>query len=190
LGVKAFDVIRALGSILKGGRPSLSIEITRECPLRCPGCYAYEDAHLGGGGVTLRSLRDLKGQALVDGVLATVDRLRPLHLSLVGGDPLVRYREVETLVPVLLHRGIHVGGHQRLPSAAGRLGVCISTAVSIDLQAEHDVSALRHLIASKTCRAEHRSIARHQPDDEAPVAGVSWSGRRRSGVAPGLFTTR
>ena len=30
----------------------LSIEITRECPLSCPGCYAYDDAHLGGGTVS------------------------------------------------------------------------------------------------------------------------------------------
>jgi len=27
---------------LRGRVPSLSIEITCECPLRCPGCYAYE----------------------------------------------------------------------------------------------------------------------------------------------------
>src|ERR1051325_11209105 len=93
--------------ILKGQPPSLSIEITRECPLRCPGCYAYEDGHLGGG-VTLRSLRDFKGQELVDGVLAIVDRYKPLHLSLVGGDPLVRYRELEITVPLLVERGIHV----------------------------------------------------------------------------------
>jgi MoaA/NifB/PqqE/SkfB family radical SAM enzyme len=33
----------------KGKRPSLSIEITRACPLRFPGCYTYDDAHLGGG---------------------------------------------------------------------------------------------------------------------------------------------
>ncbi len=39
-------VIQAWGKILKGEQPSLSIEITRECPLKCPGCYAYDDAHL------------------------------------------------------------------------------------------------------------------------------------------------
>src|SRR5207244_4440533 len=93
--------------ILKGEQPSLSIEITRECPLRCPGCYVYEDAHLGGA-VTLRDLNDRKGQLLIDGVLEVVDRLKPLHLSLVGGDPLVRYRELEILIPLLLQRGIHV----------------------------------------------------------------------------------
>src|ERR1700751_2340542 len=99
--------MQAWGRILSGRTPSISIEITRECPLRCPGCYAYEDAHLGGS-VTLRELNDRKGQELVDGVLEIVDRLRPLHLSIVGGDPLVRYRELELMIPLLIDRGIHV----------------------------------------------------------------------------------
>ena len=42
-------VFTAWGRILAGYRPALSVEITRECPLRCPGCYAYGDEHLGGG---------------------------------------------------------------------------------------------------------------------------------------------
>ena len=105
--MKATDVLRAWRKILQGARPSLSIEITRECPLRCPGCYAYDPAHLGGG-LLLRDLHDRKGDALVSGVLDLVDRLRPLHLSLVGGDPLVRYRELETLIPLLTARGVHV----------------------------------------------------------------------------------
>ena len=62
-----------LGAILRGYQPSLSIEITRECPLRCPGCYAYGDDHLGGD-VTLRQVTDYKGQELVDRVLG--DRRR------------------------------------------------------------------------------------------------------------------
>jgi sulfatase maturation enzyme AslB (radical SAM superfamily) len=140
-GVKSAEVINAWGRILKGERPSLSIEITRECPLRCPGCYAYGDAHLGGG-VTLRGLADYKGQELIDGVLEVVDRYRPLHLSIVGGDPLVRYREVEALVPQLLGRKIHV---QIVTSAfrplaaewAGLPG--LNVVVSIDgLRPEHD----------------------------------------------------
>ena len=52
--VPAGDLLHAWGRIVSGHRPNLSIEITRECPLRCPGCYAYGDEHLGGGGVTLR----------------------------------------------------------------------------------------------------------------------------------------
>jgi organic radical activating enzyme len=136
------EILSAWNKILKGERPSLSIEITKECPLTCPGCYAYDDAHLGGG-ATLRSLNDLKGQALVDGVLEVVDRLRPLHLSLVGGDPLVRYRELEIMIPLLLDRGVHV---QVVTSAFRSMSPAWATlphmnvVVSIDgLQPEHDV---------------------------------------------------
>ena len=136
------DIFKAWGKILKGERPSLSIEITRECPLRCPGCYAYDEAHLGGG-VTLRQLNDRKGQALIDGVLEVVDRLKPLHLSIVGGDPLVRYRELEALIPQLIGRGIHVqvvtSGFR--PMAAEWAAIDhLNVVVSIDgLQPEHDV---------------------------------------------------
>ena len=49
----ARELVQAWGRILTGYRPNLSIEITKECPLRCPGCYAYGDEHLGGN-VTLR----------------------------------------------------------------------------------------------------------------------------------------
>jgi MoaA/NifB/PqqE/SkfB family radical SAM enzyme len=140
--LKTSEILQAWGKILKGDRPSLSIEITRECPLRCPGCYAYEDAHLGGG-VTLRELNDRKGQELIDGVLEVVDRLKPLHLSIVGGDPLVRYRELEAMVPLLLERGIHVqivtSAFRQLPPAWASLPH-VNVVVSIDgLQPEHDV---------------------------------------------------
>lgn len=136
------DLLRAWYKILKGERPSLSIEITTKCPLRCPGCYAYDDSHLGDG-VTLRSLADRKGDELIRGVLAVVDRLRPLHLSIVGGDPLVRYRELESLMPQLLDRGIHVqvvtSAFRPLPPAWKNFSR-LTVAVSIDgLQAEHDV---------------------------------------------------
>ena len=33
----------AWGRILAGRVPNLSVEITRECPLTCPGCYAFTD---------------------------------------------------------------------------------------------------------------------------------------------------
>jgi len=140
--VHTSQIFQAWGKILKGEQPSLSIEITRECPLNCPGCYAYDDAHLGGG-QTLRQLKDRRGQSLVDGVLEVVDRLKPLHLSIVGGDPLVRYRELEVLVPKLLARGMHV---QIVTSAFRTMGPTwaslerLHVVVSIDgLQPEHDV---------------------------------------------------
>ena len=138
----AWQIIQAWGKILKGEHPSLSIEITRECPLQCPGCYAYDAAHLGGG-QTLRDLNDYRGQALVDGVLEVVDRLKPLHLSIVGGDPLVRYRELEQMIPLLLSRGVHVqivtsAFRQMSPTWASLPHLYI--VVSIDgLQPEHDV---------------------------------------------------
>lgn len=78
----------------------LSIEITRECPLSCPGCYAYGDSHLGGE-TTLRELRDLRGEPLVDGVLGLVRRHKPMHVSLVGGEPMIRHRELSRILPAL-----------------------------------------------------------------------------------------
>jgi MoaA/NifB/PqqE/SkfB family radical SAM enzyme len=135
-------IVRAWGKILRGYRPNLSIEITKECPLRCPGCYAYGDDHLGGT-QTLRTLADRKGQSLVDGIIEVVDRLKPLHVSLVGGEPLVRFRELDVLLPQLAARGLYVqvvtSAVRPIPTAWAkipRLQIC----VSIDgLQPEHDV---------------------------------------------------
>jgi len=62
--MKKRDAFRAWGRILQGRAPFLSIEITKECPLRCPGCYAYSPDHLGST-VTLRQLADYRGQDLV-----------------------------------------------------------------------------------------------------------------------------
>ncbi len=134
-------VVTAWGRILSGYRPNLSIEITRECPLKCPGCYAYGEQHLGGD-VVLRQLADFKGQELIDGVLDVVRRYKPLHVSIVGGEPLVRFRELETLIPMLTTNGVHVqvvtSAVRPIPPAWSdmkNLQVC----VSIDgLQPEHD----------------------------------------------------
>jgi MoaA/NifB/PqqE/SkfB family radical SAM enzyme len=135
-------VVRAWGLILTGYRPNLSIEITRECPLRCPGCYAYGDTHLGGD-VVLRQLADYKGQELVDGVLDAVKRHRPLHLSIVGGEPLVRYRELDVLLPKLTAMGVHTqlvtSAVRPIPESWANMPL-LQVCVSIDgLQPEHDV---------------------------------------------------
>ena len=136
------ELVSAWGRILRGKSPMLSIEITRECPLHCPGCYAYGDDHLGGE-LTLREVRDFKGQELVDGVLALVDKHRPLHVSIVGGEPLVRYRELQSILPALTRRGIHT---QLVTSAVRQIPAewrgmrRLSIVVSIDgLQPEHDM---------------------------------------------------
>jgi MoaA/NifB/PqqE/SkfB family radical SAM enzyme len=138
--MKTSEVIQAWKSILSGRRPSLAIEITRECPLRCPGCYAYEEGHVSG--MNLRQLQDKRGDELVNGVLALVDEHRPLHLSIVGGDPLVRYREVTRLLPLLQDRGIYVqivtSAFRQIPEEWDRFDR-LNVVVSIDgLQPEYD----------------------------------------------------
>ena len=141
--VGAREMVQAWGRILSGYSPNLSIEITRECPLRCPGCYAYGDEHLGGDGVTLRGLADYKGDELVSRFMAMIDQHKPLHVSIVGGEPLVRYRELNKILPQLAERGVHT----QLVTSAVRpipqewIGLNrLQIVVSIDgLQPEHDV---------------------------------------------------
>jgi MoaA/NifB/PqqE/SkfB family radical SAM enzyme len=139
--MKKSEVFHAWASILTGRAPSLSIEITKECPLRCPGCYAFDAAHLGGS-TQLRQLSDFKGDELVTRILALLDELKPLHVSLVGGDPLVRYRELEELLPQIEARGIHtqvVTSAFRVIPSHWKDYARLNVVVSIDgLQPEHD----------------------------------------------------
>src|SRR5437870_13390930 len=142
MSVGATEIVQAWGRILAGYRPNISIEITRECPLRCPGCYAYGDDHLGGD-VTLRGLHDYKGDELVERFMALVDRHRPLHVSIVGGEPLVRYRELGQILPQLAERQIYTqlvtSAVRPIPLEWERLPR-LQVVVSIDgLQPEHDV---------------------------------------------------
>ena len=135
-------IIPAWGKILRGYRPALSVEITRECPLRCPGCYAYGDDHLGGE-VTLRQVSDFKGAELVERFFELIDEHRPIHVSIVGGEPLVRYKELHEILPRLASMGIY----SQLVTSAVRpipqewIGLPrLQVVVSIDgLQPEHDV---------------------------------------------------
>jgi MoaA/NifB/PqqE/SkfB family radical SAM enzyme len=101
----AREVFTAWGRILAGNVPMISIEITRECPLSCPGCYAYGDAHLGGG-VTLSELNDHRGDALVHGVIGLVRKHKSLHVSIVGGEPMMRHRELQKILPALSEMGV------------------------------------------------------------------------------------
>jgi len=164
-------IITAWGRILSGYTPALSIEITRECPLRCPGCYAYGDDHLNGPS-TLRQLHDFKGQDLIDRILALVDQHRPLHVSIVGGEPLVRYRELNEILPALAERGVYV---QLVTSAvreippAWRAIPKLMIVVSIDgLQPEHDARRapatydriLKHIVGHEI--TVHCTVTRQQ----------------------------
>jgi sulfatase maturation enzyme AslB (radical SAM superfamily) len=140
--VKTTDILRAWKTILAGRTPSLSIEITKECPLTCPGCYAYGDEHLGGE-VVLRQVSDYKGKELIDRVIKLVDAHQPLHVSIVGGEPLVRFRELHEILPELARRRI---GTQVVTSAVREIPKewnrfkQLQISVSIDgLAPEHDV---------------------------------------------------
>jgi len=106
-GISPREFLAGWWNVLTGLPPLLSIEITRECPLNCPGCYAYGEQHLGVGGPTLREVSDFRDEALVNGVLSLVRKHKPVHVSLVGGEPMVRWKELSRILPVLGGMGVH-----------------------------------------------------------------------------------
>jgi MoaA/NifB/PqqE/SkfB family radical SAM enzyme len=133
-------VVRAWGRILNGYFPALSIELTKECPLSCPGCYAFQPEHLGGASIT--SVSDLRGDALVEGVMHLIAERRPLVVYFVGGEPLVRYRELTEILARLDERRIHsrvvTSAVRPIPESWSRSSYA-GVVVSIDgLQPEHD----------------------------------------------------
>lgn len=140
--MQTIHILKSWSKILRGHTPFLSIEITRECPLRCPGCYAYGADHLGGE-VTLRELSDKRGDELTAGVLGLVDRHKPLHVTLVGGEPMLRPRELSRILPELARRGIFsmVVTSGIVPIPLEWMGLeRFTAAVSIDgLPEHHDV---------------------------------------------------
>ncbi len=180
-------ILRAWRTILAGNQPCLSIEITRECPLRCPGCYAYNPEHLGSR-VTLRTLTDYRGDDLVDRLLALVRKERPLHVSLVGGEPLVRYRELGQILPALSRMGIHThlvtSAVRPIPLEWARVAR-LRLIVSIDgLQPEHDARRspatydriLRHI--SGHAITVHCTVTRQQAQREGYLEEfVGWWSR-------------
>ncbi len=185
-------IIAAWGRILGGYKPSMSIEITRECPLHCPGCYAYGDDHLGGD-LTLRQVRDFKGQELIDGVIKLVDQHRPLHLSIVGGEPLVRYRELNELLPLLSQRGIYVqvvtSAVREIPKEWAAIPN-VHVTVSIDgLQPEHDARRtpatydriLKHIVGHQI--VVHCTVTRQQINRAGYLEEFLqfWSAQERCG---------
>jgi MoaA/NifB/PqqE/SkfB family radical SAM enzyme len=184
-------IVSAWGRILTGHTPALSIEITRECPLHCPGCYAYGDDHLGGD-VTLRQLRDFKGEELVDAVMRLVDRHKPLHISIVGGEPLVRYRELNEILPRLSARGIYVqlvtSAVREIPKDWASISR-LSMVVSIDgLQPEHDARRqpatydriLKHIVGHQI--VVHCTVTRQQVNRPGYIEEFLgfWSAQRET----------
>jgi MoaA/NifB/PqqE/SkfB family radical SAM enzyme len=155
---------RAWLRVLTGSVPLLSIEITRECPLSCPGCYAYGDTHLGNG-VTLRELSDYRGDALVNGVIDLVRRHRPLHVSLVGGEPMIRHRELDRILPALSEMGVFtmVVTSGVIPIPAYWMDIPrLRVAISVDgLPEHHDVRRKPATYARILQNIEHRKVNVH-----------------------------
>ena len=134
-------VMQAWGRILLGYQPVLSIEITNRCPLSCPGCYAYQPNHVSG--TALEQIGEYAGDDLVEGILRLVRARRPLLVYLVGGEPLVRYRELSVLLPRLCAECVKVelvtSAVRPIPLEWGALRN-LTIVVSIDgLQPEHDL---------------------------------------------------
>jgi MoaA/NifB/PqqE/SkfB family radical SAM enzyme len=71
-----------------------------------------------------------------------MDKHKPLHLSIVGGDPLVRYRELDVLLPELVKRAhiqVVTSAFRPIPLSWATLPN-LQLVVSIDgLQPEHDL---------------------------------------------------
>src|SRR4029450_5944074 len=164
-------IITAWARILRGYVPALSVEITRECPLRCPGCYAYGDEHLGGE-ITLRQVSDYQGQELVDRFMELVDEHKPLHIPMGGGEPLVRFRELNQILPILAGRGIYsqvvTSAVRPIPSEWASIPR-LQMVVSIDgLQPEHDIRRapatydriLKHIVGHQV--TVHCTVTRQQ----------------------------
>ena len=140
--MKVTQILRGWKTILAGRTPFLSVELTKECPLSCPGCYAYGDEHLGGN-VRLTQVSDFKGKELVNRFMDLIDRYMPLHVSIVGGEPLVRFRELNEILPQLAARGVIT---QLVTSAVRPIPIewrsikLLTIVVSIDgLAPEHDI---------------------------------------------------
>ena len=164
--VRVGTLLAAWGRLLRGYSPLLSIEITRECPLHCPGCYAYEPNHLGGQ-VTLRELRDFRGDLLVERVLELIRRHRPVQVSFVGGEPLLRHKELSQIVPVVSQWGVYslivTSGIIPFPQAWNRIPR-VRVAVSIDgLQPEHD---------ARRAPATYQKILKNLEGREADISWV------------------
>ena len=181
-------VVGALGKVVRGYSPALSVEITRECPLHCPGCYAYGEDHLGGA-VTLRQVRDFQGSALIEGVLGLIRQRKPMHVSIVGGEPLVRYREMNELLPKIAAMGIHT---QLVTSAVRPIPIewasipRLSISVSVDgLAPEHDARRkpatydriLKHIAGHQI--TVHCTVTRQQVQWEGYIEEFIqfWSGQ-------------
>ncbi len=93
-------------------------------------------------GQRMDEVAEWRGEELVRRVMARVGRYRPLHVSFVGGEPLIRHRELASLIPRLDKLGIEIqvvtSGVLPIPVDWSN-GWDVHLVVSVDgLQPEHD----------------------------------------------------
>jgi MoaA/NifB/PqqE/SkfB family radical SAM enzyme len=177
--MQALNIFQSWGKVLTGKVPMLSIEITRECPLRCPGCYAYGDTHLGENAPNLRSVRDYRGDELVERILALVAEHKPLQVSLVGGEPMLRHRELSRVIPELSAKGIYTlvvtSGVVPIPRAWTQLPY-VTVAISVDGNPEdHDL------------RRKPATYTRILRNIEDAKVNVHWTVVRKNVEEPGYM---
>jgi len=88
-------------------------------------------------------LSDLRGDDLVQGIVGLVEQHDPIHVSLVGGEPLMRHRELTKVLPILSRLGTNtmVVTSAVIPIPAEWTALpLVTVAVSIDgLARHHDV---------------------------------------------------
>jgi sulfatase maturation enzyme AslB (radical SAM superfamily) len=124
-------------------------------------------------------LSDYKQDELVARILSLVRAERPLHVSLVGGEPLVRFREMSRVLPELASMGIYT---QLVTSAVRPVPLewaglrRLRIVVSIDgLPAEHD---------ARRKPATYERILRHI---EGHHLTVHWTVTRQQLQRPGYM---
>src|SRR5919198_1503160 len=133
--------------------------------------------------------------------MAIVDEERPIHVSIVGGEPLVRYRELQQLLPKLAARGIYT---QLVTSAVRTIPAEFASirrlqiVVSVDgLQPEHDARRtpatydriLKHIVGHQI--TVHCTITRQQVQREGYLEEFLqfWSANQQTrSIWVSLFT--
>jgi hypothetical protein len=90
--------------------------------------HSLQSNTISGPLTTFRQLADYRGHGLVNATVALVRRLWPVHVSIIGGEPLVRYRELCEVLPMLDRMGVEVqlvtSAVRAIPEGWNSIGPC------------------------------------------------------------------
>ena len=116
-------LVSAWGRILRRLHPGAFHRDHPGVPAAVPGLLRLRRRAPAAARRRCAQLGDYKGDELVERTLALVREHRPLHLSIIGGEPLVRFRELDEILPACWPPGhLHAGRHQRRAADPGRVG--------------------------------------------------------------------